>query len=79
MAYIISPRSSKSFGPGVKLLIAKAPSRMAAAGVPGTPRVMVGSNAPPTVALLAVSGANTPMGAPLPNSSGLSERRFSSA
>ena len=46
---------------------------------PGTPRESMGISAPPTVALLADSGAAIPWGSPVPKVSGSLARRFSIA
>lgn len=41
---------------------------------PGIPSASIGTSAPPVTALLAVSAAATPSGAPLPNPAGSSDR-----
>src|SRR3954447_18016433 len=51
----------------------------AAVAVVGMPRVSSGTRPPAAEALLVASGPATPSMAPLPNSSGLRDRRFSSA
>src|SRR5262245_59186405 len=66
-----------SNGPGFRLYCSNAASRIAAVAEVGRPRVRSGTNTPATAALLAASGPATPSIAPLPNSSGLFDRRFS--
>ena len=50
----------------------------AAGALPGMPSVSMGICAPPTTALLQTSGAMMPSIAPVPNSSGFLEKRFTS-
>ena len=51
----------------------------AVTGPVGSPSASIGTKAPVEAALLADSGPATPATAPLPNSSGVFEMRFSSA
>ena len=64
-------------GPGTMLWIISAPSSMPMTTLAGIPRVSSGMNAPWAAALFADSGAATPAMAPLPNFSGVFDRRFS--
>src|SRR5690242_14297128 len=57
----------------------RAETRIAVAGIDGIPRARSGIMAVPVTALFAVSGPATPAIAPLPNSSGRLEKRFSIA
>jgi len=70
--------SSKICGPGVMPNTIIAARMTAAAPDPGTPRVRSGTMAPPSVALLAASGAARPSCDPWPNSSLFLEKRFAS-
>ena len=60
-------------GPGWMPRIRKAPIITAMPDEPGMPKNSVGSSEPPSLALLAVSGAITPSTAPLPKRSGCFE------
>ena len=55
-------------GPGVTLSAISAPSRIAVVPDPGMPSVSSGTKDPVQAALLAVSGAASPLTEPLPNS-----------
>ena len=66
-----------SSGPGVTPWISRAPRRMAVTGPNGMPSANRGMKADCVAELLAVSGPATPSIAPLPNSSGCFESRFS--
>jgi len=57
----------------------QSPRSMAMTTLEGMPRVKRGMKAPWAAELLAASGAATPSIAPLPNSSGCLETRFSMA
>jgi hypothetical protein len=67
-----------SWGPGCRPYMVKTNSSSAVVGDPGMPRVNSGTMPPPTPALLAASGPATASMAPLPNSSGFFDSRFSS-
>jgi hypothetical protein len=54
-----------------------AASITAAVALVGSPRVSIGTSVPAAEALLVASGPATPSIAPLPNSSGCLDRRFS--
>ncbi len=69
--------SSMNRGPGVMPLSSRALRTSAMTGVKGMPRDISGMKAEPAAALLAVSGPATPSMAPLPNSSGCLDSRFS--
>ena len=56
-----------SIGPGFSPWMNSAPMKIAVTASPGMPRVSIGMKAPPTAALLALSGATRPSLAPLPN------------
>ena len=56
-------------GPGTRPWMMNAPSRMAMVTLPGTPKAMVGTSAPPRFELLAAPGPSTPSTAPLPKRS----------
>jgi hypothetical protein len=53
-------------GPGTRPWIRNAPSRIAIVALPGTPNAMVGTSAPPSLALFELSEAITPRTSPLP-------------
>ena len=69
--------SRMTFGPGVMPWMMKAPIISAITGCAGMPSVSIGMNEVCAPALLADSGPATPSIAPLPNSPGWRERRFS--
>ena len=64
-------------GPGVTPSTSRAPSNTAVEPEPGTPSVSRGTNEPLAAALLAASGAATPLMLPLPKVSPSLARRFS--
>ena len=68
---------SNSSGPGCRPYCWKAASMIAAVAEVGRPRDSSGASTPAAAALLAASGPATASIAPLPNSSGCLERRFS--
>jgi hypothetical protein len=68
-----------SSGPGCRLNSVSTPSITAVVVEPGMPSVSNGTIAPPTEELLAASGAATPSIMPVPNRSGVLEKRFSTA
>ena len=70
---------ANSCGPGCKPYCWKAASRIAAVAEVGRPRVSSGTSTPAAEALFAASGPATPSIAPLPNSSGCLDSRFSTA
>ena len=53
-------------GPGVSPWISMAPRNSAMLVLPGMPKARVGIRPPPSLALLALSGAMTPRTSPLP-------------
>ncbi len=61
-----SGRSVNNSGPGVILSVINKANKTAVVPDPGTPRVSIGTNAPPAAALLPASGAAIPRGSPLP-------------
>ena len=69
---------SKICGPTVIPCIKKTPNKTAAIVLPGIPRVSNGIMLGPETALLADSGAAIPSTIPVPHSSDLGERLFSS-
>ena len=69
--------SIATFGPGVIPWMIIAPIISAITGLAGMPSVSMGMNEVWAPALLAASGAATPSIAPLPNRSGVRDRRFS--
>src|SRR5688572_22265429 len=71
--------SFTSVGPGGTPWMSSAAISTAITGPVGMPSASIGTNAPVDAALLAASGPATPATAPLPNSSGVFEMRFSSA
>ena len=68
---------SNSSGPGWMPKPVSAASMIAAVALVGRPRDSIGTSVPAAEALLAASGPATPSMAPLPNSSGCLESRFS--
>ena len=68
-----------SCGPGGTPWISSAAISTAVTGPVGMPSASIGTKAPVEAALLADSGPATPATAPLPNSSGCFEMRFSTA
>ena len=58
--------SVNTIGPGSRPQITMPPKRIAVVGEPGIPRVIIGSMAPVEAALLADSGATTPLTLPFP-------------
>ena len=64
---VTSNCSLSIFGPGAIPWIKKAPSKMAIDADPGTPKANVGTSAPPSFALFALSEAITPRTSPFPN------------
>ena len=71
--------SLTSVGPTEMPCSIRAPISTAVIGLVGMPSASIGTKAPVEAALLAVSGPATPATAPLPNSSGCFDTRFSSA
>ena len=69
--------SVATFGPGTMPWMIIAPTISAITGLAGMPSVSSGMKQVCAPALLADSGPATPAIAPLPNSSGVFERRFS--
>ena len=61
-----SGRSLNRSGPGVMLSVSSNARSTAVVPEPGTPRVSIGTSAPPAAALLPASGAATPRGLPVP-------------
>ena len=59
--------STNIFGPTAQPCNARAPSIMAVAVLPGMPRTNMVARAPPSEALLALSGPTMPSGTPVPN------------
>jgi hypothetical protein len=74
-----SGRSLNSIGPGWSPQMMRPPSMTAAVGLPGMPRVIMGSSDAPPAACAAVSGATTPSISPLPKRSGWREKRRAKA
>ncbi len=68
---------SNSSGPGWMPYCWNAASITAAVALVGSPRVSIGTRVPAADALLLASGPATPSIAPLPNSSGCLDSRFS--
>ena len=71
--------SRNSIGPGWRPQMMSPPSITAAVGLPGMPRVIMGSSEAPPAAWAAVSGATTPSISPLPKRSGCREKRLAKA
>jgi hypothetical protein len=71
--------SLTSVGPGGTPWISSAAISTAVTGPVGIPSASIGTKAPVEAELLADSGPATPATAPLPNSSGCLEMRFSKA
>ena len=61
-----SGRLAKSVGPGVMFSVIRTARRTAVVPDPGTPRVSMGTSAPPAAALFPASGAATPFATPVP-------------
>lgn len=59
--------SVNSKGPGVMFKVINNASSTAVVPDPGTPKVSIGTRAPPAAELLPASGAAIPLGSPLPN------------
>ena len=57
----------KSCGPGVMPNMTRAVIKMAVVALPGTPKAIIGTIAPPVEAFLAASATATPSMAPSPN------------
>ena len=70
-----SGRSANRVGPGMKLCTMKTASIIAVSASPGMPSASSGTRAEAGTALFAVSQAIRPSGAPLPNRSGVFEKR----
>ena len=64
--YVMPAWVVKRSGPGKSPCMIRPPKRIAAAGLPGTPRVRSGMIDPPTTAFLPTEAAMIPSGCPLP-------------